>query len=185
MTKSQTLKILIILIVSVLVAGFGYGYFYYQIRFVNQATQIIRDETLLKSDQDIHLQSVRQILADSAGERREASERIIGADDVVNFIKTLEGLAKGQGLIVRTTGVSISELASSSPRYENVRLSLETSGTWSKNFAFLSLIETFPFAAHLTRATFKVNEENLDPKQKTKTAPLWKGDFEIEAVKRK
>lgn len=180
MRHTQTLKILIILSILSLGALFGYWYFYKTIVAIKADTLSMQEDSAEKQGQDIHLQSVKQLLVDSTADRAEAARYVVGQDAVVSFIKTIEGLAKSQGLSVRTTGVSVFELATSSKLYENVRLDVETSGSWQRNYRFLTLIESLPYKLIFNRVEFRLNEEN----GKTKTTS-WKGNFEIVALKEK
>lgn len=185
MNKSYTLHSLILLVILVVAAGFGCRYFYHAIQKINLNAASAKEEIGSKAEQDARLDALKRLLADSAGDRAEASGRFVSQDGVVSFIQTVEGLAKAQGLQVKTTGVSTVELATSSKYYEQVRLDIETSGSWQKNFTFLKLIESLPYSVTLARAGFRLDEAVIDPKTKIIPTPLWKGNFQIMAVKEK
>lgn len=185
MNKSYTLHSLLVLIVLVFVASFGCWYFYHAIQKIKVNAASAKEEIGSKAEQDSRLDALKRLLTDSMADRSEASGRFVGPDGVVSFIETVEGLAKGEGLTVRTTGVSTSELATSSKYYEQVRLDIETTGGWQKNFTFLKLIESMPKSITIARARFRLDEVPIDPKDKTKSVPVWKGNFQIMAIKEK
>lgn len=185
MIKTHTSYLLIILIVLVIGAVFGCYYFYNLIGGVTEGTVELREKISTSRDQGDRLEAVNKLLADTESERKELEKYIIDVGGEVSFIKSLEKLAKDQGLGIKTSDVVISELATSSTRYEDLRVEIETTGSWQKNMQFLSLLESLPYNSSVLEAVFRLDENLSEPVKNRPKNPLWKGSFEVVVVKRK
>ncbi len=184
MIKTHTLYILIVVAVLNIGAVFGCFYFYNSIGKINTDTKELRSKIALSRDQGNRLGFVSKLLLDTELERKEAGNFIIESGSEVAFIKSLEKLAKDEGLVVKTSGVSVSELATTSEKYEDLRIQIDTTGSWQKNLNFLALLESIPFNSVVSMAVFKLDEDLKVVKNRSKQ-PVWKGSFDVVAVKRK
>ncbi len=185
MIKTHTLYILIAIIVLNLSVIFGCVYFYNSIGKVTASIAKLRNEISTSEEQGNRLGFVSKLLLDTELERKEAESFIIESGSEVAFIKSIEKIAKDQGLAVKTSGVSVSDLATSSEKYEDLRVEIETTGSWQKNLAFLSLLESLPVNSIVSRASFKLDENLSEPVKNRPKQTFWKGSFEVVAVKRK
>jgi len=103
----------------------------------------------------------------------------IPADGVVDFIESVETLANNRNLTIDVRNVSLEEISNvpHANLAEELRMRIETRGSWQDNYNFLTQLEHLPY--HITFSLSGMqNLENTE-------GILWQGSFDLTVLKLK
>ena len=131
------LVILSIILVAVLILGV------YSIRFKNKETLELFNLVDEVAEKKTLLQSI-EMMQDAAREDIKAfNEIVLSSDELVPLIESLETSGRALGIDVEI--LSVEEVKNTdSLGLQNIRIAIETQGSWPPTLSFLRVIESLP-----------------------------------------
>ena len=156
-----------------------YTVFFVGIKNKNEDISIIVNEIDSSIEKEAKLKSVKKLIEDTENERKKLDTYFVTDNSVVDFIESIEALAKEVEIDTEVVSVDISENDKIS---EALLLSLEVEGLWSNLFYFVSLIEELPFKIGISKVDIKAVYEDAN---KTKSSGSWKGVINFNVLKSK
>jgi hypothetical protein len=172
-------KTAIILGTLVTAAAFGY-YVLFQALFTEiEKTSEITNE--VKREERVHntIATNKQTVVEIQGDLETIDSFFVTSDGVVNFIESVEALARNQGLSIDVRNVSLEEIAgvSYASLLEELQVRIETRGSWQDNYNFLTQLESLPYSINIGLSGVEHLDDSDDP--------AWRGSFELAVLKLK
>jgi len=108
------------------------------------------------------------------------NSRIVSQDDFVNFIENIEGVGRAQGvsIIVRSVDVEPRSEDTADDK-ENMRLKLETTGSWENTQRYINYLEHLPYKINITNLNLSI----LKAEGSASSTPTWRGGIELTTLK--
>ena len=108
-------------------------------------------------------------------------EFIVGQDDIVDFIKILEGMVSSSSLKSEIKSVSSEpDDGLNAINSEYLRVNIDVTGGWGNILFFLKLLENYPLKINIDKLSFT---KFSDYEVKDNKMPQWLGSFEFTVVK--
>lgn len=144
---------LIFLSITVLVLALGTAFAVHRIYSENKESSELLNEASEIEKNEILSQSLRTI-ENSNREDFEALDKITLTDeDLVSLIETIEDA--GSALRLKTSIGSVDKVGEGSEgEHQKIRISVESSGSWTGNFSFLKAIENLPYRVMFESVSF-------------------------------
>ncbi len=106
---------------------------------------------------------------------------IIGKNDVVGLIKTIESMVASSSLKSDINSITYEQSSKLTPiNSELVKISMSASGEWKNLQFFLNLLENYPLKIDIRNISFARSGD-----AGAKKVPVWTGNFEFTVVKLK
>ncbi len=187
MSNIKSLKIILgILCVLVLAVFVSYYFVYREIRFRDETYQnLLKDLSLQDTKQD-YLISTQKTVDGLVLDINQINNSIISKDGEVEFIESLEAMAKESGLSIEIDSLSLENNEKLSPdSIDILSVKARTRGSWAANYLFLSRLESFPFKVKINKFGLSNSvAEVVSGKRIVKTS-VWQSVFEIDVLKYK
>ena len=172
-------KILIVL--SLCVFGlFVVIYFVFaDIKQKNENISTLENDLSLKTKQQQYLVSMQRTVKNADSDISRINNSIIGAGEDVQFIESLESIAKNNGLTINIDSLVFEDSTlPKSSSMTTLKVRAKTSGGWLGTYKFLGQIESMPLKIKINNFGFTntVDETN---------AKVWQSIFEISILKYK
>lgn len=106
--------------------------------------------------------SLKVLLEEIKGEKQVIDDIFINRENVINFIESLESLAKQTDVLIKIGSVNIENAKNGS-----LNLQINLRGDFRQTFHYLVLLENLPYLIDVERVNFRKVEEG------------WQADFEI------
>lgn len=149
----KNLTPLIIVSIVTIALFVGYGFLYSGVsRSVEQIHTATEDAHMLMR-QDVTARSIRTFLDEVAVERSTLNNFLIGEDDVVLVIETLERVAAEEGVSISISQVQIAPDAWKHHERVDVAFSLE--GSFNDIISFIAVLEKLPQAARVDQGVLE------------------------------
>lgn len=144
-----------IVVLMFLIALFVFGI--YDIRAKNKETSELLGEVDSITTARSNAREVEQILKSATTSIREFEGLILTSDKLVNLIEKIEKTGRDLGLETAIVSVGGAD-EGGSKKTEKIRIVLETKGSWTANFTFLSAIESLPYRVIINESSFLKEE---------------------------
>ncbi len=182
----QTKKVMVGALVAFIVSVSLYGLLFALIFEQKSAADALSAATVAQLAQKTQFNSLESTAAETAGSRDKLSSYFIQPDGVVPFLNSLQSLGAADNLAIKMSSVSIGEAATSSSLVEEVRVTVQTAGSWSDTYRFLTLLDLMPMPLFIDDADIEKLSGNAGGLgQKTRGAEEWQGSFTLRALKLK
>lgn len=108
--------------------------------------------------QERNLYEVKRILTESQSDREALAELFLTESDTIDFLSTIEEIARRQGLALTTESLNVQE-----PKGEPATLAVSFSfvGRTETVRDFIMLLETLPYGSYLTRLQLQNDPDEL------------------------
>lgn len=170
-TKKAVITLSILLVLGALLC---YGVFYFIKRKITQ-TQVYEAQLTESSQYEERDRALEKLLGDVKPEIEKLHTRAVATDGTVQFIETVESLARGQGLKVTVQGLKVEEHPTQKERFENLRVDLVVEGSWAAVYKMQSILEAMPYKLTLPSVSL----------QKSGESSGWQGKFTLVVLKHK
>jgi hypothetical protein len=175
MQNQKSLKIILEVLCVIVVVIFVFTYFIYNdIRQKNKNYSLFTKDLNFQNTKKDYLDSSQKTIDSISLELNEINSSIVSKEGEVQFIETLESLAKRTGL-----GIEINSLVfdanSTSNSVDILKVKAQTNGSWIDSYKFIKLLESMPFK-------IKINKLNLIH---ILSENNWQTTFEIDVLKYK
>lgn len=123
---------------------------------------------------------MKKDLENNSARIAELSDYIIGSENTVDFIKTIETLTAQNHLVVNIKNAVPSALSNS--KLESLNISLDVTGEWKDVEYFLEILENYPLKISINNASISKTSEN---KVNGRVVSQWTGSFDFSVIKMK
>ncbi|OHA32616.1 MAG: hypothetical protein A3A22_00385 [Candidatus Taylorbacteria bacterium RIFCSPLOWO2_01_FULL_45_34b] len=176
LTKTFRLLVILLLLNGALLSGYIFSL--YKLKVLYREVAEARSELLFKSDKDTSLQYLKNVLHETEGERALLDSYFVGKDGIIDFIKKVEELGRGNNLGVDTQSVAVVPGVEPFLYRETLQIGFETLGSWEDTIHFLNLLEALPYRVTLLRVSL-VHEATEKGKSE------WRATLKLSALKLK
>ena len=174
--KPTTIQ-LIIAIAAFLVSVFSAFAIYYMTDQKKISIASLEADLALSEKAESGNLSMKRLFDSTKEERKKLDNYFIAKDDTVSFIELVENLSKIAGVKISVNSVSV-EQSGPKEQFEHVTLNASASGSFSKLYWLLSLLENVPLKLDVTKFVF---EES--PSQEKGKSKEWGMDVTVKALK--
>ena len=188
MHKSRFFKITSVILGLLTLGLFGLVFLVYRdIKTKNEHISILEHDFSIQASKQEYLISTQKILQDLAPDIANINNSIIASGGEVQFIESLESIAKGNGLLVVIDSiVSDDNPKSVSNSVSNLKIKAKMKGSWIGTYRFLAQIESLPTKIKINKFSFINTEIQIDSGAKVGTSGNgWQSLFEITALQYK
>ena len=119
---------------------------------------------------------IKRLFDNTKEERKELDAYFIAKDDTVSFIELIENLSRTAGVKISVNSVGV-EQSAPNDQFEYVTVNASASGSFSKLYWLLSLLESVPIKLDIVKFVF---EESPDSEKDNKE---WRMDVTVKALK--
>ncbi len=180
-------KILIVLGILILAIFVSYYFIYKEVRFRDETYQtLLRDLSFQDSKQE-YLISTQKIVDGLVLDINHVNDTIVPKEGEVEFIESLEIMAKESGLSIEIDSIVFSNDATIiSESIDVLKIKAKTKGSWEDNYLFLSRLESLSLKLKIDSFGLSntLADVVLTNKKVIKTS-VWQGVFEISVLKYK
>ncbi len=161
--KNKKTIILIVFIFILNISVFA-GWFYLFSTIRGNMVEIVntrRDLALVEKKMESR-RSLKDMINGLSKERKKINSVFFNTDTMVNFIESLEGMARQTGVSLEFNSITINKKTKTGPLFR-----FQLSGDFGKVFRYFSLLENMPFPVIVKKAHIKT--ENKE----------WVADFDV------
>lgn len=188
MYSIQTLKkILVALGILILIIFTSYYFIYREVRFRDETYQtLLRDLSFQDAKQE-YLISTQKTIDGLMLDINHINDSVVSKDGDVEFIETLEAIAKESGLSIEIDSLVLSNDPTLTPHSVDVlKIRAKTRGSWEGSYLFLSRLESLPLKLKID--SFGLSNILVDvvlSNKKVVKRSVWQSVFEISVLKYK
>lgn len=180
-------KILVILGVLILAIFVSYYFVYREVRFRDETYQtLLRDLSFQDAKQE-YLISTQRTMEGLLLDINHINDSVVSKEGDVEFIETLETIAKESGLTIEIDSLVLSNDPTLVPDSVDIlKVKAKTKGSWANSYLFLSRLESLPFKLKIDSFGLSntLAEVVLANKKVVKNS-IWQSVFEISVLKYK
>jgi len=178
---NKTLLIVSIITVSVLFLAGLYYFIFSKIRSNHNFISGLKDDTQALIQKDAELRSIKSMILNTQHNRAEINRYLVPFGGEVEFLESIESLAKFSGSSVKFQSVDLKdEVIEKAAGLESLSIKLEGNGEWASLYKFLKLIELMPYKVVVRT----VRMSHVEAVSKTEKA-RWNLIVEMEVLKDK
>ncbi len=168
--SAKTVRLLAVAAILVIVSLSAYGITVWKINKNIGEAVALGGDIAAEAQKDRSIESIRNILRNTAAEREKIDGYFVKSDNIVDFLEKIELMGKKSGVALSFDSVDI-------PQNEKnvLRLRIGTEGNWEDSFYFLSLLENLPYKIELEKSALAKISKTVS---NVKTF-YWRGDFTI------
>ena len=175
---SPTTNLVIFLAALSIVAFIGAYLFFNQIQSKDQYISDINGRIAVEGAQADQLQDLKDIVNTTASSRQELDSAILGSDQFVPFIESIEEIGKSTGVTMTDSLSTVADTASTI-NTEFLLVDVQMEGSWDQIMKTISLIDTVPYAAITDQLVLNKNTSE------TAKRPVWDARLELRVMKNK
>ncbi|XKT74599.1 MAG: hypothetical protein ACJKTH_00710 [Patescibacteria group bacterium UBA2163] len=145
-------NIIPLIVVSIVTVIFfvGYGFLYSGVSRSIEQIQVATEDAQMLMRQDATATSIRTFLDDVTEERSRLDNFVIGENDVVSVIETLERLAVEEGVAINISEVLIA--SADWKHHERVDVAFSLEGRFENIIGFIAVLEKLPQATRIDQS---------------------------------
>ena len=171
-----------IIILALVIGGlFAVSYFFIsQIKSKNNNISNYLNELSFQTERHQNVIFLKKMLNKNNSDIAHINNSIIGSDNDVQFIESLEALAYGNSLKININSLSFEDSSTTlNSQIVVFKIKGQTYGSWSGNYVFLEELESMPIKIKIDKFSMDIG---IDPNSKTTN---WQSSFEIRVLKYK
>ena len=139
MRRAPTIRILFISGMVTIAVFFSYYAFFTQIRKINREASLLANEREVIEQGDVERRNLSKVSDRTKSDSDRLETVFITKNDIVDFLKTVEGLGETTGAYVSVRSISEEEGAPGGIS-SKLALSISSSGTWEEVYHFFTLL---------------------------------------------
>lgn len=187
MYNTQTLKkILLVIGILILIIFVSYYFIYKEIRFKDETYQTLLRDLSFQDAKEEYLISTEKTVDSLISDISRVNDAIVSKDGEVEFIETLESIAKESGLSIEIDSLVFSnDETIVSESVGVLKVKAKTKGSWVGSYIFLSRLESLPLKLKINSFGLSNSlSENVVGKKIIRSS-VWQSVFEISVLKYK
>jgi Tfp pilus assembly protein PilO len=181
-------KIIILLILIEILICVMYYFGFVNLKKKNENISVLRNNLSSQIEKQQYMFSTQKMMKNTDSDITRVNNSLIQKDEDIKFIENIEGIARGNGLIIKIDNLAFEDDPSfSSNGLTILRIKASMSGNWAGMYSFLSQIETLPSKIRIDKFALTNNAGQISTDAEKPTAPGndWQGVFEISVLKYK
>lgn len=164
---SRTTRILVVALLVFLGVLALYGGLHYMIVRHQAELVALHNHVGVVSQTQESIRSMQTLVEETTAQRNELNGYLLAVDDPAPFLELVEAIGTDAQVELTISNV-VEELgektvqpgkATLGPPSVHVSVSLEASGTWSELYAFITLLETMPYAVTIAQVALERDTE--------------------------
>ncbi|KKR62126.1 hypothetical protein A2643_02060 [Candidatus Nomurabacteria bacterium RIFCSPHIGHO2_01_FULL_39_220] len=175
MQKSFQKIPLLLSLIFFLASIFSFLYLYQEIKNNSWEIDKKENEWRIEAIRREELKTLNNSIEAIKEERQQLETHFARSSDVVLFLNTVEGLAKGAGIEKEVRSVDISK------DKKALMVAMEAKGSFPDLYKFLTLLENSPYELELIEVKFSRETEPASS-DKTLSASAWNATFKIKLL---
>lgn len=149
-------------------------YLYQDILNTKEKVEAVSLDLVTEQKKAAELEAIQKNIKLTISDSDTLKSLFVSADGVVDFIQYIESVGRSVGLKVTTKNIEPQdEETLSALGKENMKVSLETSGSWQATAQFLSLLQNIPYKSEILSVDFSFAEKR------------WNGNILFKVIKNK
>jgi len=162
-TKSQKVLVFSLLVLVLAASGYVLLYQYITLLHINLDTLSVELDSVVMVVEN--KQSTIALLESTEEGREEMERYFVSVDDPTQFLNMIDAVAKGVGVNVEAVSVEIVDFEKINKKFpkdlqKKTEVALSVQGEWEDVYHFISLLEFFPYAVTIDRATITHKESS-------------------------
>lgn len=182
-------KLLWVIVVIILIVVYGASFWYVKTKIEKASYE--NSSAQIAYEQKDTIQNVVNSLSDIEPHTQKIDSFFVGADNVVDFINTLEQNASDQNTQIETTNVTILTQEEMEDREEIsygevLQVSLTVSGDWNDVMQYVRLVEGLPYNIWIESAIISLEEREIESEAEEETQGteiVWKANLILNVLK--
>ncbi len=167
-----TKKVLIGAFVFALTSLSAYVFLFLSVKESNQNISSLQNQISIEVGKQSREGSTKNLLANTEESRKMLSTYFVNKEEIVEFIESIEDLAKKSGASLRLNSVGEEDEIVGRNQVSVLVISLQADGSWAAVHSLLASLESIPYKIHFREVSLEVSDSKV-----------WTGKFEFTVVK--